>query len=140
MSEETTSTLPLGILNIETPFSLDSWLTPVSVFPRSTEKRCLQATGDSLLATNNSRFRTYGLKLLNLDLGLRRGFHFVFLIADVRKPIIGADFLPEFRLLVNLSDSALHVYVSHNWWPERSAPQRHPNALLSLTMTPSERI
>nr|CDS29319.1 gag pol polyprotein [Hymenolepis microstoma] len=32
--------------------------------------------------------------------------------AKVRKPSIGADFLPKFRLLVNLRDSALHYKVT----------------------------
>nr|CDS25957.1 gag pol polyprotein [Hymenolepis microstoma] len=83
----------------------------VSVISRSAEKRCLQATGISILSANNTKILTYGQKFLNLDLALRREFPFVFLIADFRKPIIGADFLSTFRLFVNLRDSSLHKDV-----------------------------
>nr|CUU99445.1 hypothetical transcript [Hymenolepis microstoma] len=79
----------------------------VSVIPRSEEKRCLKPTGTPLLAANNSKVYTYGQKFLNLDLGLRREFPYVFLIADVKKPIIGADFLSTFRLLVNFRDRVI---------------------------------
>nr|CDS26537.1 gag pol polyprotein [Hymenolepis microstoma] len=57
----------------------------IGVFPRSGEKRCLKPTGTLLLAANNSRICTSGQKFLNLDLGLRREFPYVFLIADVKK-------------------------------------------------------
>uniref|UniRef100_A0A0R3SF51 Reverse transcriptase domain-containing protein n=1 Tax=Hymenolepis diminuta TaxID=6216 RepID=A0A0R3SF51_HYMDI len=39
---------------------------------------------------------------------LRREFSFIFLITDIRKPIIGADFLSRFHLLANLDDSSVH--------------------------------
>ncbi|GFQ90225.1 retrovirus-related Pol polyprotein from transposon 297 [Trichonephila clavata] len=55
-----------------------------------------------LLAANNSKILTYGSKLLNIDLGLRRKFSWKFLIASVPIPIIGADFLENFGLLVDL--------------------------------------
>nr|CDS32674.1 gag pol polyprotein [Hymenolepis microstoma] len=55
-------------------------------------KYYLQSTGISLLAANNSKIHTYGQKFLKFDLGLRQEFPFVFLTADVKKPIIGAEF------------------------------------------------
>ncbi|GFR08686.1 transposon Ty3-I Gag-Pol polyprotein [Trichonephila clavata] len=55
-----------------------------------------------LFAANNSKILTYGSKLLNIDLGLRRKFSWKFLIASVPIPIIGADFLENFGLLVDL--------------------------------------
>ncbi len=36
--------------------------------------------------------------MLKLDLGLRRSFPHVFIVADVPHPIIGADFLERFNL------------------------------------------
>ena len=41
-------------------------------------------------------------KLIVLDLGLRRKFSWPFIVADVTKTIIGADFLVNFGLLVDL--------------------------------------
>ncbi|GFW46771.1 hypothetical protein TNCV_2981271 [Trichonephila clavipes] len=47
----------------------------------------------------------YGLKELNL--GLRRPFIWTFIIADVSSPIIGADFLKHFNLLIDLKKKRL---------------------------------
>lgn len=44
-------------------------------------------------AASSSRINTYGEQSLALDLGLRHVLRWVFLIADVRYPIIGANFL-----------------------------------------------
>ncbi len=41
------------------------------------------------------------------DLGLRRTFCWAFVIADVGRPILGADFLHHFNLLVDLTNSQL---------------------------------
>ena len=49
-----------------------------------------------LFAANGSSIKTYGEKLLSLDLGLRREYTWKFIIADVRYPILGADFLKNF--------------------------------------------
>lgn len=60
-----------------------------------------------LYAANGSNIVTYGEKLLKLDLGLRRSFCWPFIIADVQQPIIGADFLAEFGLLVDIGNKRL---------------------------------
>ncbi|GFX29766.1 peptidase A2 domain-containing protein [Trichonephila clavipes] len=44
----------------------------------------------------------------NLNLGLRRPFIWTFIIADVSSPIIGADFLKHFNLLIDLKKKG--------WW------------------------
>ena len=49
--------------------------------------------GPSLYADNGSAIATYGEKSLTLDLGLRRSLRWIFTIADVSQPILGADFL-----------------------------------------------
>lgn len=56
-----------------------------------------------LYAANGIIIKTFGIKTLVLDLGLRRAFRWTFLIADVRQPIIGTDFLVHFKLIINLS-------------------------------------
>ena len=94
-------------INSRLKFLIDTG-SEVSVIPRSTEKHFLHPTGLSLQAANNTKINTYGQKSLTLDFGLRREFQFIFLIADVQKPIIGADFLSKFGLLVNFKDRSLH--------------------------------
>ncbi|CAH8493835.1 unnamed protein product [Dicrocoelium dendriticum] len=89
----------------------------VSVIPRSAEKRNLLPTGLTLQAANNTKIHTYGQKMLTLNLGLRRSFPFVFLIADVQRPILGVDFLTKFGLIVDprnrkLCDSLTSLSVS----------------------------
>ncbi len=78
----------------------------VSVIPPTQADRshrqdfCLQAV-------NGTPIHTYGTKSLTLNLGLRRKFHWGFIIADVKRPIIGADFLHHFSLLVDMTNQQL---------------------------------
>ena len=65
----------------------------VSIVPHTPTDRLHQQTGPSLQAVNNTTIATYGTRSLTLNLGLRRTFHWIFVIANVRKPILGADFL-----------------------------------------------
>ena len=56
----------------------------------------------TLQAINNTSIATYGTRSLTLDLGLRRTFRWVFVVANVKYPILGADFLRHFSLLVDM--------------------------------------
>nr|VZH99319.1 unnamed protein product [Spirometra erinaceieuropaei] len=56
----------------------------------------------SLQAANSTTISTYGQRSLTLDLGLRRRFQWVFIEADVKSTIIGADFLSSFGLTVDV--------------------------------------
>ena len=47
----------------------------------------------TLQAANSTSITTYGSRSRTLDLGLRRTFRWIFVIADVAMPILGADFL-----------------------------------------------
>ncbi|XP_064485975.1 uncharacterized protein LOC135398503 [Ornithodoros turicata] len=78
----------------------------VSVVPPAPgdKKRCIAST---LEAANGCPIPTYGERLGTLDLGLRRNFRWVFLVAQVKHPIIGADFLAHFCLLVDMSRRGL---------------------------------
>ncbi|GFV58195.1 retrovirus-related Pol polyprotein from transposon 297 [Trichonephila clavipes] len=76
----------------------------------------------SLFAANNTKIPAYGMVRKELNLGLRRPFIWTFIIADVSSPIIGADFLKHFNLLIDLkkksnpsliSKSASHGTVHH---------------------------
>jgi len=47
------------------------------------------------------------MRSLTLDIGLRRTFRWVFVVADIPQAIIGADFLYHFGLLVDLRNDTL---------------------------------
>ena len=65
----------------------------MSVIP-PTPAQCKYPQNDfQLQAVNNSPIATYGNQLLKLDLGLRRTFSWIFVIADVQCAILGVDFL-----------------------------------------------
>lgn len=89
----------------------------VSVIPASTFDRRNRTQTSSLQAVNASLIATYGQKSLTLDLGLRRRFQWLFWVADVEHAIVGADFLRNFNLLVDMKnkrliDSSTKIYVS----------------------------
>ncbi|WP_165480168.1 reverse transcriptase family protein, partial [Clostridioides difficile] len=58
-------------------------------------------------AANQTKIRTYGDKFINIDLGLRRVFKFLVIIADVPFAIIGADFLEKYHLVPDLTRKTL---------------------------------
>ena len=68
--------------------------------------------------------------MLTLDLGLRRTFPWVFVIADAQSPILGADFLQHFGLLVDLRHSRLSDGVT----------QLRVHGIISTTVSPSPSI
>lgn len=70
-----------------------------SVFP-PTDRNNVQT--NNLFAANGTPIKTYGTKVIPVDLGLRRSMNFEFLLADVTKPIIGVDFLHKYDLLVDV--------------------------------------
>ena len=74
----------------------------VSVVPPSRTERLHQRQDINLQAVNNTKIATYGMRSVSLELGLRRTFRWVFVIANVKKPILGADFLHHFNLLVDM--------------------------------------
>lgn len=65
-------------------------------------KRTPINTQFKLFAANNTPINTYGVKTLQLNLGLRRNYKWTFIMADVKTSILGADFLKYHRLLVDL--------------------------------------
>ena len=79
----------------------------VSAIPRSYVQPRVICQGPGLQAVNNTTIATYGTRSLTLDLGLRRTFRWVFIIADVSKPILGADFLKHYGLLVDMRSQRL---------------------------------
>jgi len=98
----------------------------VSVVPPSPAERKHQ-NGFNLLAVNGSGIATYGKRSLTLNLGLRRTFRWVFIVADVHTPILGADFLRHYDLLVDMKQSRLVDAIT----------QLRVQGILSQTISPS---
>ena len=79
----------------------------VNLVPPSAAERKHPQTGFSLQAANSSVISTFGKRSLTLDLGLRRTFQWVFIIADVKNAILGADFLNHFSLIIDINNRRL---------------------------------
>ena len=67
----------------------------------------------TLMAVNDTPIPTYGKRSLTLDRGLRCSFQWIFIIADVQKPILGADFLRHFGLLMDMRQHRLIDMATH---------------------------
>ncbi|GFU58901.1 retrovirus-related Pol polyprotein from transposon opus [Trichonephila clavipes] len=74
----------------------------ICVIPPSPTMNKSPQSNFSLFAANNTKIPAYGMVRKELNLGLRRPFIWTFIIADVSSPIIGADFLKHFNLLIDL--------------------------------------
>lgn len=81
----------------------------VSVLPISAVRhKLITETGNySLFAANGTQIKTYGTHTLSLNLNLRREFRWTFIVAGVKQPILGADFLSHYGLLVDLNRKQL---------------------------------
>ena len=86
-------------------FLVDTGADVSIIPPTSHERKHPQPL--QLEAVNHTPIPTYGTRSLTLNLGLRRTFRWAFIIADVHKPIIGADFLHHFNLLVDIKHHQL---------------------------------
>lgn len=73
----------------------------LSVLPRR-HSRAKTPADYKLYAANGTSISTYGEERRRLDLGLRRNFVWDLVIADVSQPILGADFLSHYNILVDL--------------------------------------
>ncbi|GFW20809.1 hypothetical protein TNCV_1050301 [Trichonephila clavipes] len=78
----------------------------VSIIPATKTQR-QNISQMTLSAANTSPIHVYTTQTLSLDLGLRRIFQWTFLVGNVSTPIIGADFLYNFRLVPDISKQAL---------------------------------
>ena len=91
--------------NLNAEFLIDTG-ADISVLPaKNFSKR--KPAEYKLFAANSTTINTYGEKVLQLNLGLRRDFKWNFVIADVDQNIIGADFLTKYNLLVDIKNRRL---------------------------------
>lgn len=85
----------------------------LSILPPNNSEKKNTSHSIELFAANGTSIRTFGEKRITLDLGLRRTFQWTFLIADVSSPIIGADFLKFYDLLVDIGRNKLIDRITH---------------------------
>lgn len=78
----------------------------ISVLPRNAAGE-LQQTNTSLLAVNGTPITVYGQTIKTIDIGLDKNYTWTFLVADVGSPILGADFIRHYGLLVDLQRDRL---------------------------------
>ncbi|GFO17447.1 retrovirus-related pol polyprotein [Plakobranchus ocellatus] len=90
----------------------------VSVTPASWADKVSGATGPKLQAANGSSIATYGSRVVHLHLG-NRIFDARLISANVKRPLLGADFLRQHNLLVDIrgrrlieADSFSHINCS----------------------------
>jgi len=79
----------------------------ISLLPITGNRKMITATPLTLYAVNGSQVKTYGQKLMTLNLGLRRPITWYFTIADVGRPVIGADLLKNYGLIVDIQGERL---------------------------------
>ena len=102
-------------------------MSEVSVLSPSSSDRKHKTDKLTLLAVNDTPISTYGKRSLTLNLGLRRSLPWIFIIADVQKPILGADFLRHFELLVDVNQ-------------KHTKTQLHIQGILSVDSSPQTSI
>ena len=78
----------------------------ISLVPKRSVSNA-QSSSLKLFAANGTKIDTYGSKTLALNLGLRRVFKWKFCIASIQRPILGADFLSHYGLLVDMKRKRL---------------------------------
>lgn len=83
----------------------------VSPLPSTHLDRRQNMKGASLLAAKRSVICSFGLHSLTLDLGLRRTFRWIFIVASVAHPVLGSKFLSFFNLSVHVRHRCL-IYDS----------------------------
>ena len=79
----------------------------VSVLPKSFANRTTDTGSMPLVASNNTTIITYGTSKHIVDVGLKEEYAWTFMIADIKQPIIEADFLIHYSLLVDLKSRCL---------------------------------
>ncbi len=66
-------------------------------------------------AANNTPVQTYGEHCITLGLGFGKTFSWVFLIADARQRIIGADFLQHSDLIADVKRQRVKGHVTQSY-------------------------
>ena len=103
-----------------------------SLLPKSkVHSGCITGTDTNLIAANGSHILTYGYKTLQLSFAGSK-YKWEFIMADVSTPIIGADLLANFNLLV---DMANHHLVNASSLASTSIAAAPPDLALQISDT-----
>ena len=90
----------------KTQFLVDTG-ADLCVFPRPFIRGQRSKSNYELYAANDTVIPTYEFETFIPDLGFRRDYAWRFVIAEVSKPILGADFLDHYALLVDIRNNRL---------------------------------
>lgn len=74
----------------------------MSVLPVQRKEKRKQVPTSHLYAANGTSIPSYGERSMVLNVGLRRPYRWNFVIAEVSRPILGADFLHKHQLTVDI--------------------------------------
>ena len=97
---------------IKTNFLVDTGYCH-SIHPTNTlEKHHSKDIGIHLITANGSTITTYETKTFHLTFSGHR-FSWTFVLADVRVPLLGTDFLSRFQLLIDVTHSRLLNILSY---------------------------
>jgi hypothetical protein len=110
------------------------------VFPRRLIPQHRSRVNYDCCAANGITIPTYGWLPLSLNLGLRQDFTWRFVVADVTQPLIGADFLSNFGLLVDCRNNRLLDGVTSLSEPAQAASLRTASIKLASVGTAVNRI
>ncbi|UYV65672.1 hypothetical protein LAZ67_3005041 [Cordylochernes scorpioides] len=91
--------------NTELRFLMDSG-ADISIIPPKDKNR-MPSSDYKLYAANGTEIVTYGTKVRNLDIGLRRQFQWPFVIANTSRAIIESNFLNNFGLIIDIKNKRL---------------------------------
>lgn len=93
-------------LSTGTSFLVDTG-AEISVFPASKEDRSQNSVSAPLSAVNGTTIQTWGNRDLTLNFGDKERYTQKFYLADVSRPILGADFIINNGLVVDLKGKRL---------------------------------
>jgi len=77
-----------------------------SIVPPSKKERTWRSDYQLFLA-DNSPMTTYGHKVMSINIGFGRNMKWLFAVADVTEPILGAEFLRNFDLVIDVKHKLL---------------------------------
>lgn len=99
INRQTTNRFTIYDPTSQITFLIDTGADLSTVTP--TAAKNIKPRNHKLYAANGSEIQTHGEELIRLDLNFRREFFWNFIVAEVTIPIIGADFLSHYDLLVD---------------------------------------
>lgn len=82
-------------------FLVDTGADVSTIPPTHRERKAKPITTMKLYAANGSEIQTYGNRRMIVNLGLRRAFEWNFIVADIKTPLLGVDFLKAYNLLID---------------------------------------